>query len=41
MQQRGMRKDWSWGPAAMKYLALYDEARTVRTAERERQEQQA
>ena len=21
MQQRGMRQDWSWGPAAAKYLA--------------------
>ena len=41
MQQRGMRQDWSWGPAAAKYLALYDEARSVRAAERERQEQQA
>src|SRR5207249_3394731 len=41
MQQRGMRHDWSWGPAAAKYLALYDEARAIRTDERERQEQQA
>ena len=41
MQQRGMKQDWSWGPAAAKYLALYDEARTVRTAARKRQGQQA
>ncbi len=41
MQQRGMRQDWSWDRAAPKYLALYDEAVAVRSAERERQEQRA
>lgn len=26
MQERGMRQDWSWGSAASKYVALYEQA---------------
>ncbi len=33
MQERGMRQDWSWGRAAARYLALYDEARDARARE--------
>jgi hypothetical protein len=32
MQERGMRQDWSWGRAAVKYVALYDAARADREA---------
>ncbi len=30
LQQRGMRQDWSWGPAASKYHALYEAASDLR-----------